>query len=104
MERGAALLPGDGSAWDRLGRMRQWDFMNSDLPGAIEDYWRAVGDDPRSAHFWMDSGERVREFRMTMRARAMHTCGLNRCIRPPPRSRFITEIICCASNSTPKRC
>ncbi len=54
MERGAALLPGDGSAWDRLGRMRQWDFMNSDLPGAIEDYWKAVGDDPRSAHFWMD--------------------------------------------------
>jgi tetratricopeptide (TPR) repeat protein len=54
MERGAALLPGDGSAWDRLGRMRQWDFMNSDLPGAIGDYQRAVGDDPRSAHFWMD--------------------------------------------------
>jgi tetratricopeptide (TPR) repeat protein len=54
MERGAALLPGDGSAWDRLGRMRQWDFMNSDLPGAIADYRKAVGDDPRSAHFWMD--------------------------------------------------
>ena len=54
MERGAALLPGDGSAWDRLGRLRQWDFMDSDLPGAIEDYRKAVRDDPRSAHFWMD--------------------------------------------------
>jgi tetratricopeptide (TPR) repeat protein len=54
MERGAALIPGDGSAWDRLGRMRQWDFVNSDLPGAIEDYWKAVSNDPRSAHFWMD--------------------------------------------------
>ncbi len=54
MERGAALIPGDGSAWDRLGRMRQWDFVNSDLPGAIADYWKAVGADPRSAHYWMD--------------------------------------------------
>jgi len=54
MERGAALVPGDGSAWDRLGRSRQWDFMDSDLPGAIADYWKAVQDDPRSAHFWMD--------------------------------------------------
>lgn len=54
MERGAALIPGDGSAWDRLGRLRQWDFVDSDLPGAIEDYRKAVRDDPRSAHFWMD--------------------------------------------------
>jgi tetratricopeptide (TPR) repeat protein len=54
MERGAALIPGDGSAWDRLGRLRQWDFMNSDLPGAIDDYQKALHDDPRSAHFWMD--------------------------------------------------
>jgi tetratricopeptide (TPR) repeat protein len=53
-ERGAALIPGDGSAWDRLGRLRQWDFMNSDLPGAIDDYRKAIHDDPRSAHFWMD--------------------------------------------------
>jgi tetratricopeptide (TPR) repeat protein len=54
MERGAALVPGNGSAWDRLGRLQQWDFVNSDLPGAIEDYRKAVRDDPRSAHFWMD--------------------------------------------------
>src|SRR3984885_1367665 len=54
VERGVALVPGDGAAWDQLGRMRQWDFMNSDLPGAIEDYWKAGHYDPRSAHFWMD--------------------------------------------------
>jgi len=54
MERGAALLPGDGSAWDRLGRLRQWDMIDPDPPGAIEDYAKAVRDDPRSAHFWMD--------------------------------------------------
>ena len=28
--------------------------MNSDLPGAIDDYQKALHDDPRSAHFWMD--------------------------------------------------
>lgn len=54
MERGVALTPGDGSAWDRVGRKRQWDFVNPDVPGAIEDYRKAVAVDPRSAHFWMD--------------------------------------------------
>jgi len=54
MERGVALVPGDGSAWDQIGRKRQWDFVNSDLPGAIQDYRKAVAVDPRSAHFWMD--------------------------------------------------
>jgi tetratricopeptide (TPR) repeat protein len=79
MERGVALLPGDGSAWDRLGRMRQWDFMSSDLPGAIEDYQKAVGDDPRSAHFWMDlasayetSGDDVRARYAYLRAKSVY--------------------------------
>lgn len=54
MERGAALVPGDGTGWDRLGRLRQWDFTNADLVGAIADYQRAVQDDPRSSHYWMD--------------------------------------------------
>jgi tetratricopeptide (TPR) repeat protein len=54
MERGAALVPGNGDAWDRLGRVRQWDFVNSDLPGAIADYEKATGVNPRSAYFWMD--------------------------------------------------
>jgi tetratricopeptide (TPR) repeat protein len=56
MERGAALVPGDASAWDRLGRLRQWDFTDSDLPGALEDYRQAVRVDPLSAHYWMDLG------------------------------------------------
>jgi tetratricopeptide (TPR) repeat protein len=79
MERGAALVPGDGSAWDRLGRLRQWDFMNSDLPGAIADYWKAVQDDPRSAHFWMDlasayetSGDDARAREAYLRARSAY--------------------------------
>jgi tetratricopeptide (TPR) repeat protein len=54
MERGAALVPEDGTGWDRLGRLRQWDFTNADLAGAIADYQRAVQDDPRSSHYWMD--------------------------------------------------
>jgi tetratricopeptide (TPR) repeat protein len=54
MQRGAALVPGNAAAWDALGRLRQWDFANPDLAGAIADYHRAVQADPRSAHYWMD--------------------------------------------------
>jgi tetratricopeptide (TPR) repeat protein len=54
MERGAALVPGDGEGWDRVGRLRQWDFVHSDLSKAIAEYQKAVQDDPRSAHYWMD--------------------------------------------------
>lgn len=56
MERGTALLPGDGEAWDLLGHFYQWDFVHSDLPRALADYRHAVDDDPRSADFWMDVG------------------------------------------------
>jgi tetratricopeptide (TPR) repeat protein len=79
VERGVALVPGNGEAWDQLGRMRQWDFLNSDLPGAIEDYWKAVGYDPRSAHFWMDlaaayeeSGDDARAREAYLRAKAVY--------------------------------
>jgi tetratricopeptide (TPR) repeat protein len=79
VERGVALVPGDGEAWDQLGRMRQWDFMNSDLPGAIEDFWKAVHYDPRSAHFWMDlaaayeeSGDDARAREAYLRAKAVY--------------------------------
>ena len=54
MERGAALLPGDGEAWDRLGHFYEWDLMQSDLPRALADYQRAVSDDPLSADYRMD--------------------------------------------------
>jgi len=54
MERGAALVPGDGEAWDRVGHFRQWDLADPDPALALEDYKRAVQDDPLSAHYWMD--------------------------------------------------
>jgi tetratricopeptide (TPR) repeat protein len=79
VERGVTLVPGDGAAWDQLGRMRQWDFMNSDLSGAIEDFWKAVHYDPRSAHFWMDlaaayeeSGDDARAREAYLRAKAVY--------------------------------
>jgi tetratricopeptide (TPR) repeat protein len=54
MVRGAALVPGNGEAWDRAGHFRQYDLANPDPAGAIADYERAVQDDPLSAHYWMD--------------------------------------------------
>ena len=54
MERGAALVPGDGDAWDRLGRFEQFDFANPDTSRALADYRKAVEDDPLSAYYWMD--------------------------------------------------
>jgi tetratricopeptide (TPR) repeat protein len=54
MERGAALVPGNGEAWDRVGHIRQWDLADPNPAGAVADYERAVHDDPLSAHYWMD--------------------------------------------------
>ncbi len=54
VERAARLIPSDAKAWDNLGRLRQWNLVHPDLPGAIQDYRRALRNDPRSAHYWMD--------------------------------------------------
>lgn len=54
MQRAAGMTPADGSAWDAVGRSRQWDFLKPDLPDAIADYQKALRDDPRSAYYWMD--------------------------------------------------
>jgi tetratricopeptide (TPR) repeat protein len=54
MERGAALLPGDADAWDRLGRFYQLDFTDSDMSRALVNYQTAVQKNPLSAHYWMD--------------------------------------------------
>jgi tetratricopeptide (TPR) repeat protein len=76
MERGVALTPGDAQAWDELGRIRQWDFLNSDLPGAIDDYWKAVHYDPRSAHFWIDLAEAYEANGDDARAREAYLQGM----------------------------
>jgi len=68
MERGAALVPGNGDAWDLLGRLRQWDFMHSDLSQAIADYQRALRDNPLSADYWMDLASAYEAFGDDVRA------------------------------------
>jgi tetratricopeptide (TPR) repeat protein len=79
MERGAALLPGDGEAWDRLGQFYQWDFVHSDLQRALADYQHAVGENPLSADYWMDvasayeaSGDEVHARQAFERAQAVY--------------------------------
>jgi tetratricopeptide (TPR) repeat protein len=54
MERGVALEPENASAWDRLGRARETDFVNPDPAGAVGDFQRAVARVPLSAAYWMD--------------------------------------------------
>ncbi len=54
IERGAELLPGDGEAWDRVGRFWQLDFANPDSSKAVGAYEKAVHDDPNSSYYWLD--------------------------------------------------
>lgn len=54
VERGAALIPSDGSAWDDLGHVQQWSLTDPDLAAAIADYRKALRDDPHAAHYWLD--------------------------------------------------
>jgi tetratricopeptide (TPR) repeat protein len=54
MLAGAALLPGNGEAWDRVGRFLQFDFVNPDPASAVSEYQKAVHDDPNSSYYWMD--------------------------------------------------
>jgi len=79
MERGEKLTPGDAAGWDRVGRLHQWDFVNSNLPEAISDYQRAVQDEPRSANYWMDlagayeaAGDQARASDAFTRAKAVY--------------------------------
>jgi tetratricopeptide (TPR) repeat protein len=53
---GANLLPGNGEAWDRVGRLEEYDFANSDPVAAIEAYQHALKDDPNSSYYWVDLG------------------------------------------------
>jgi tetratricopeptide (TPR) repeat protein len=54
IERGAALEPGNGDAWDLLGRFRQLDFVAGDPNEAVKDFQRAIHDNPLSAYYWMN--------------------------------------------------
>lgn len=79
MEKGLALTPGDGTGWDQLGRLKQFDFINPDLQGAIHDFQTAVADDPRMAHFWIDlagayqtDGDEARAAQAFARAKAVY--------------------------------
>jgi tetratricopeptide (TPR) repeat protein len=54
MERGVGLEPENASAWDRLGRARETDFVNPDPAGAVADFEKAVARVPLSATYWMD--------------------------------------------------
>ena len=52
--RAAETEPSNPENWYRLGRYRQFDFENADLPLAISYYQRSVSLDPNSARYWMD--------------------------------------------------
>lgn len=55
--RAAQMEPANPENWYRLGRYRQLDFENSDLPQAISYYERATAIDPRPARYWLDLAE-----------------------------------------------
>jgi len=54
VERGVALTPGDAEAWDRLGRLQQWDMEKGGPSQAIAAYQKAVHVNPLWAHYWLD--------------------------------------------------
>ena len=52
--RAAKIEPDDAELWYRLGRYRQLDFDNPDLPLSISYYQRAVQLNPRSPYYKLD--------------------------------------------------
>lgn len=55
--RAAEIEPTNAELWHQLGRYRQFDLQNSDLPLAIAYYKRAISINPGSAAYWMDLGD-----------------------------------------------
>jgi len=49
--------PANPENWYRLGRYRQLDFENADMPQAIAYYRRATTIDPKPARYWLDLAE-----------------------------------------------
>jgi len=54
MLRGAAILPENGEAWDRIGRSYEFDFADPDLSRAIAAYQHALREDPNSSYYLID--------------------------------------------------
>ncbi|HWG58337.1 MAG TPA: tetratricopeptide repeat protein [Candidatus Acidoferrales bacterium] len=54
IESGAALEPGNANAWDRLGRLRQEEFGDTDPRHAIADFEHALRDNPRCSYCLTD--------------------------------------------------
>jgi len=55
--RAAELEPGNGEYWYDLGLFHRLDFDHADLRKSIAELQRALGDDPRSAYYWVDLGD-----------------------------------------------
>lgn len=53
-ERAARIEPDNPETWYRLGRFRQLDFDNADIPLAISYYRRAIQLNPRSPYYKLD--------------------------------------------------
>jgi tetratricopeptide (TPR) repeat protein len=53
-ERATRIEPDNPETWYRLGRYRQLDFDNADIPLSISDYQRAVKLNPRSPYYKLD--------------------------------------------------
>ncbi|MGC1188513.1 MAG: tetratricopeptide repeat protein [Candidatus Acidiferrales bacterium] len=53
-QRAAKLEPSNAEHWYLLGRYRQLDFENEDLPLAISYYRRAIDLIPESPYYWLD--------------------------------------------------
>jgi tetratricopeptide (TPR) repeat protein len=53
-ERATRIEPDNAEIWYRLGRFRQLDFDNADIPVALADYRRAIQLNPRSPFYKLD--------------------------------------------------
>ncbi len=53
-KRATRIEPDNPEIWYRLGRFRQLDFDNSDVPLAISYYRRAIQLNPRSPYYKLD--------------------------------------------------
>lgn len=70
MLRGAAVVPENGEAWDRVGRFYQLDFADPDPSGAIKAYQHALRENPNSSYYWIDLSSAYEDLGDYVHARA----------------------------------